>query len=121
MKKIVSDDIDELDEFGLANFCVLESFHIDRTFIGPEPSVVNIDIILRTHPGNFSRPELARVKFYFFQCFDLKGDGILSTSGFELAIRKHRSSVLEEVRFRVNESEWNSFEFLCGGFVAEML
>jgi hypothetical protein len=121
MKKIVSDDIDALDEFGLANFRVLEAFHIDRTFYGGEPSFVNIDIILRTHPGNYSRPELAKIKFCFFQCYDLKGDDMLSLSGFELAVRKHRSSVLEEVRFRVTEAEWNSFEFLCGGFVAEML
>jgi len=118
---LVADDIEEFEKLGMVHYSVLESFNIGRTFIDYPMNFVDIDCIMRTHPGNFVRPELARVKLYFFQCYDLKIRNILSLWGFELAIEKHRSPILEQVRFRVTEREENAFEFLCGGFVAEPL
>ena len=118
---MVADDIEEFEKLGMVHYSALESFNISRTFIEYPMNFVDIDCIMRTIPGNFVRPDLARVKLYFFQCYDLKIRNILSQSGLELVIEKHRSPILEQVRFRVTEQEENAVEFLCGGFVAELI
>lgn len=118
---IVADNLEELESFGLSFYRVMESFHIDRTFSGGKPGFVDIELVLRTHPGDFRKPKPGKLKIYFFQCFDLKTDKLLSLSGFELAVRKHRSPMLADVRYRVIDAEWGNLEFLCGGFAAELL
>lgn len=61
------------------------------------------------------------ITIHFDQCVEFRPGDMFTLSGLDLQIEPKRSPFFEEVRFRIFDGEHNAFEFLCGGFIVEVI
>ena len=113
----MSQKIDEYWNLRPARFRYLESVELHRVVGGACAEPYSMSLTLLEEPQAFSE----RARFKFFGVRDIKISSLDGLLGLVFEIRDEAHRQLEDVRFRVIESEQHAFAFWCRDFEFKIL